>query len=304
MQFRRGHPEIFGAESTYEPLQANGPKAGHVLAFARKGSVITIAPRLVMRLGNDWGNTSLRLPEGEWYNFFTDDHYEGKRWIAVYGGLDQIPVFARGGAIVPLAPRTAWGDTRNPETLEMHIFPQQSSGFVLYEDDGETTAYQRGQHCLTPFDLKVQDRGVDFTIEPGQGDISVAPPQRRYRLIFHRVTHPAEVIVTINGSAQEPATQYDEELQRFTLDVGAAPVDRVEIVVQCRDQLWMAQANRREERFLQMLRMLRMESSSKQWIDQYRAEIFEDPDQLKEFGAAVKDAHVEALRSIIEEQAL
>jgi hypothetical protein len=43
-----------------------------------------------------------------------------------------------------------------------------------------------------------------------------------------------------------------------------------------------------------------MESDSKQWLDQYRAELFDDPDQLKEFGAAVKGAHIEALRSVIE----
>jgi hypothetical protein len=62
---------------------------------------------------------------------------------------------------------------------------------------------------------------------------------------------------------------------------------------------WLAQGDRRERRFLQMLRTFRMESDSKRWIDQYRAEIFEDPDQLKEFGAAVKDVHSAALRSVI-----
>jgi len=53
-----------------------------------------------------------------------------------------------------------------------------------------------------------------------------------------------------------------------------------------------------------MLRTFRMESDSKQWLDQYRAEIFEDPKLLKEFGAAVKDAHIEALRSVIESKGL
>jgi alpha-glucosidase (family GH31 glycosyl hydrolase) len=244
------------------------------------------------------------LPQGEWYDFFTDDHYTGDRWITVYGGLDQIPVFAAGGAIVPLAPRTGWGDTGNPHTLDVHIFPQQSHRFELYEDDGETIAYQHGQHCLTAFVLEVQAAGIEFSIEPGQGAAAVVPQHRAYRLIFHRVTQPVEVTLKINGAAREALTRYDENLQRFTIEVIAAPTDRVEIAVPCDDRSWVAQDDRREQRFLQMLRTFRMESDSKRWLDQYRAEIFKDPDQLKEFGAAVKDTHGEALRSVIEEQAL
>jgi alpha-glucosidase (family GH31 glycosyl hydrolase) len=244
------------------------------------------------------------LPKGEWYNFFTDDHYTGDRWITVYGGLDRIPVFAKGGAIVPLAPRTGWGSTGNPETLDVHIFPRQSNRFELYEDDGETTAYQRGHSCLTVVELKVQKGRVDFTIEPGQGDMSVVPHQRTYRLIFHRVTPPAGVTLQINGVSHTAVTLYDEELQRYTIEVIAAPSDRVEMAVQCGDRSWTAQDDRREQRFRQMLRALRMESDTKRWIDQYRAEIFEDPDQLKEFGAAVKDAHIAALRSVLESEGL
>ena len=148
------------------------------------------------------------LPADQWFNFFTDDHYAGGRWLSVYGTLHDMPVFARSGAIVPLAPRTGWGDTGNPETLEVHIFPQRSNRFELYEDDGETTAYQSGRTCRIAFDLRVQEHSVAFTIEPGQGDVSVVPQQRTYRLIFHRVTQPAEIAVTINGSPAGRGRRY------------------------------------------------------------------------------------------------
>ena len=244
------------------------------------------------------------LPEGRWYDFLTDDHYEGNRWITVYGALDQIPVFARGGAIVPLAPPTGWGGTGNPETLEVHVFPWQSNRFELYEDDGETTAYQRGRSCLTAFDLKVQEGSVTFTIEPGRGDVSVVPPQRTQRLIFHRVTRPAEMTVVINGLPHDAVTLYDQGLQRLSLEVSAAPGDRVEVAVRPIDPTWTALDDRREQRFLQLLRTFRMESEAKRWLDQYRAELFADPEQLKEFGAAAKDVHIEALRSIIKSEKL
>ena len=48
------------------PLEAVGPKAPHVVAFARGGAAITVVPRLVWGLGGDWGGTRLPLPQGPW----------------------------------------------------------------------------------------------------------------------------------------------------------------------------------------------------------------------------------------------
>jgi (1->4)-alpha-D-glucan 1-alpha-D-glucosylmutase len=73
LQFRRRHPGLFDADSTYEPLQARGEKAAHVVAFARSERAVTIVPRLVLRLANDWANTKLLLPGGEWFNELTGE---------------------------------------------------------------------------------------------------------------------------------------------------------------------------------------------------------------------------------------
>ena len=236
------------------------------------------------------------LPAGEWYNFFTGDHYAGDRWITVYGMLHDIPVFARAGAIVPLAPRTGWGNTDNPAVLEVHVFPQENGHFELYEDDGATTGYERGQFCVTAFESKTVEHGVEFTIQPGQGDVSVAPTQRTYRLIFKRVTAPEKVTVTINGAAAEARSHYDVDAQNFEVEISASPIDQVTLNVTCAAET----TDRREKHFREVLRVLRMESDAKRWLDQYCTEIFEDPDQLKEFGGAVTDAHMAVLRSIIE----
>ena len=143
------------------------------------------------------------LPDGEWFNFFTGDHYTGDRWITIYGTLDEIPVFAQAGAIVPLAPRVGWGGVENPEVLDIHIFPQRPGRFVLYEDDGETTAYQQGRSCLTTFEM----RDASFSIEPGQGDVSLVPPSRTYRLIFRRIAAPAEILIDVNGMSRDAQTE-------------------------------------------------------------------------------------------------
>ncbi len=72
LQFRRRQPDWFNADGRYQPLIAQGDKAAQAVVFSRGGNVITLVPRLVMRLANDWADTSLALPEGEWRNELTD----------------------------------------------------------------------------------------------------------------------------------------------------------------------------------------------------------------------------------------
>lgn len=84
LRARRDRPACVGREAGYRPLEAHGPWAAHLVAFARiardGGAIVTIAPRLpgrVMRdaagqdltalrppVGDDWGDTSVSLPAG------------------------------------------------------------------------------------------------------------------------------------------------------------------------------------------------------------------------------------------------
>ncbi len=91
LHFRRSRPDLFGAESTYEPLYAKGDKAGHIIAFCRGGGVITITPRLVLGLGNSWDKTSLKLPSGYWHNLLSNENFSGGTQ-EIAGLLDKFPV--------------------------------------------------------------------------------------------------------------------------------------------------------------------------------------------------------------------
>ncbi|MGW0576206.1 malto-oligosyltrehalose synthase [Streptomyces sp. NPDC002920] len=68
LRLRGRRPEVFGTAATYEPLTAAGPAAGHCLAFARSGEVVTAVTRLSLRLAETggWRDTRLPLPPGTW----------------------------------------------------------------------------------------------------------------------------------------------------------------------------------------------------------------------------------------------
>jgi (1->4)-alpha-D-glucan 1-alpha-D-glucosylmutase len=76
---RREHPEWFGAEASYDPLAASGPKAAHAVAYLRAGRVATLVPRWPLKLGESWAGTTLALPEGRWTNVLTGDVVDGGR---------------------------------------------------------------------------------------------------------------------------------------------------------------------------------------------------------------------------------
>lgn len=97
------------------------------------------------------------LPEHEagWYDFATGERYEGGQYIEIPVTIESIPVFAKGGSIIPLAAElqhsgelqsiTADGKI-NESQITLKVFPGADAAFVLYEDDGVSCAYENGQY--------------------------------------------------------------------------------------------------------------------------------------------------------------
>ena len=77
LALRRRQPELFGPQGDYQPLLAKGERAAHVVAFVRGGGVVTVVPRLVLGLNGEWGDTTLKVPDGAWRNALTGDDVDG-----------------------------------------------------------------------------------------------------------------------------------------------------------------------------------------------------------------------------------
>jgi alpha-glucosidase (family GH31 glycosyl hydrolase) len=127
------------------------------------------------------------FPAGTWFSFFSGKEVPGGGWREITATLEDIPVFARAGAIVPLAPKVGWGGIEIPGELSLYIFPGADNEFLLYEDDGETTDYLQGKYAITRFSL---DMGC-FTIHPVEGDQSFVPASRTYRIHLRGMDEPS-----------------------------------------------------------------------------------------------------------------
>jgi (1->4)-alpha-D-glucan 1-alpha-D-glucosylmutase len=83
--------KVLEPESSYRPLVARGEKSVHVVAYTRGERIATVVPRLVIKLGSKWGDTTLGLPKGCWHNAFTNETFNGGD-IPVAKLLERFPV--------------------------------------------------------------------------------------------------------------------------------------------------------------------------------------------------------------------
>jgi (1->4)-alpha-D-glucan 1-alpha-D-glucosylmutase len=77
LALRSRRPELFGAQSSYAALSAEGSKADHVVACARGGEAVIVAQRLAHRRGEGWSDTCLRLASGRWRDELSGTVHDG-----------------------------------------------------------------------------------------------------------------------------------------------------------------------------------------------------------------------------------
>lgn len=98
------------------------------------------------------------LPEGKWYDFYTGELAGESEVITVNGDTNRIPVYVKDGGIVPLWPAEAKTDGRK-YPLEIRHYGSKSSTYELYDDDGETYDYEKGDYVRITLKVDVDADG-------------------------------------------------------------------------------------------------------------------------------------------------
>jgi alpha-glucosidase (family GH31 glycosyl hydrolase) len=126
------------------------------------------------------------LPAGTWFDFWTGEPHRGPVWIDGYPApLERLPLFVKGGSIVPLWPdgTLSWAG-RDTSRLDLDIWPEGHTAFDLYEDDGVTRQYADGRFAWQRFAVEAGGAGSDVavTLGPSVGEYDGKPERRRYRV--------------------------------------------------------------------------------------------------------------------------
>ena len=166
--------------------------------------------------------TTVWLPPARWTDIFTGASYHGPGDRLVVSTPDRMPVFARGGTILPLASYADNVETL-PDTLTLKVFTHGRGRVSLYDDAGEGLGYQHGEYAATPARY-VERPHPALWIGPARGTYPGQPATRDYRAVFVDVTRPSHV--TIDGA--KAAFTYDPATHTLSIPVrGVAPDERV-----------------------------------------------------------------------------
>lgn len=238
------------------------------------------------------------LPPGEWYDFFSGEHFAGDGWHAIYGDLSRVPVFARAGAIVPLGPKVGWGGVGNPSTLDVHVFAGADSRFVLYEDDGKTQAYEQGDFGLTAFVQAWHGEKLVFTISAAVGETDHIPDERSYRLHIHGIHSPAAVALHVGRREYVCECTYEAEKETLHVTgVRLAKEDTLRLTLTASGNTLRSRRDRIVSTGMAMLHAFRLETTAKAALAAHLAELPARPELLAPFGV---DLHAAQARALLE----
>lgn len=115
------------------------------------------------------------LPQGNWYDFYTGEYVGNGEKITVKPGLDYIPVFVKDGAILPfMEPMLHAPVAGQKVNLEICHYGKADGNYRLYDDDGETYNYEKGDYSWREIkvvrDKKGKLKGTISKAERGKPD--------------------------------------------------------------------------------------------------------------------------------------
>lgn len=118
----------------------------------------------------------LYLPKGTWYDFWTNEQLDGDREVTRHVDLETIPIYVRAGAILPLGPVKQFVEEKSDEPLTVTIYPGADGSFSLYEDDGRSFNYRKGEWMRIQMDWNDAQRTLTMQLVNGS---KMLPPARR-----------------------------------------------------------------------------------------------------------------------------
>jgi alpha-glucosidase (family GH31 glycosyl hydrolase) len=175
----------------------NDPQVYNISYEYLFGDFLLVAPVFI----NGQREREVYLPLGcSWINYWTGEIYSGGKTVQVNAPLDQIPLFIRIPSIIPMAKFKKFVNETPDDTLYIEIYPGDVE-FELYEDDGETNGYERGEFSITKLKCQKTNNFINFTIDKTRGIFAGQVDKRCWFLKFNLIDKFDSV--SVNGLTLE-----------------------------------------------------------------------------------------------------
>ena len=123
------------------------------------------------------------LPKGTtWYDFWTNQKYQGGKTVTLETQIDRVPMFVRAGSILPLGPEMQYVGEKAWDNLEIRVYPGANGNFVLYEDEGDSYNYEKGVFSTITFSWN--DKARKLTIGARKGEFPGMLKSRQFTVVL------------------------------------------------------------------------------------------------------------------------
>ena len=123
------------------------------------------------------------LPKGTtWYDFWTNQKYQGGKTVTLETQIDRVPMFVRAGSILPLGPEMQYVGEKAWDNLEIRVYPGANGSFVLYEDEGDSYNYEKGVFSTITFSWN--DKARKLTIGARKGEFPGMLKSRQFTVVL------------------------------------------------------------------------------------------------------------------------
>ena len=127
------------------------------------------------------------LPAGnDWIDFWTGRTYHGGQTIVADARLEQIPILVKVGSIVPMGP-VVQSSAEAQDPLEIRVYGGKDADFLLYEDSGDSYAYEHGARATIR--LHWDDRRKMLSIGDRTGAFPGMPSKQMFRIVLVKEGH-------------------------------------------------------------------------------------------------------------------
>jgi alpha-glucosidase (family GH31 glycosyl hydrolase) len=129
------------------------------------------------------------LPAGTWYDYWTGERHEGAKQISRKVDLETTPLYVRAGAILPLGPVKQYVEEKVDEPMTILLHAGADGSFLLYEDDGRSFNYRKGEWM--GIRMAWNDARRTLTLRLENGSRMLAPQRRRLEVRLGETTKSA-----------------------------------------------------------------------------------------------------------------
>lgn len=141
------------------------------------GKSILVAP-----IGSHDQFLKIYLPEGGWYEFFTDEKLHGSQEIIREYSLEEFPLFVKASSIIPVYPKANRNVQGTGNTLELHVYNGTDvNTFNYYEDDGTTYDFEHGKYHRR--DISFDPKKKELKLQEAEG--SFDSRMTKLKVVFH-----------------------------------------------------------------------------------------------------------------------